>query len=176
MKTIQINQCTQEDLEWLPGVGAATAEKIIEARPIEARTDLEQVVPPSAWLKIQDAAVEFDFSDGRPDEPTLEEVEAALEKALTPVQPPVTLLQEPQPLTLRRVMPGQELKPGASYLCIWNVTWGPGGEAYLPADVPTQAEIQAWFEAHNMDIQFAYLYRLYNCLSLSSFLQAWVVA
>lgn len=156
MKTIQINTCTQEDLEWLPGVGAATAKKIIEARPIEARKDLEQVVPPSAWLKIQEAAVEFAFEDGKPEEPTLEEVEAALAKALTPVQPPITLLQEPQPLTLRRVMPGQELKAEASYLCVWNVCWGPGGEAFMPADEPTQAEIQAWFQAHNMDIRFAH--------------------
>ena len=156
MKTIQINQCTQEDLEWLPGVGAATAKKIIEARPIEAKTDLEQVVPPSAWLKIQEAGVEFEFGGGKPEEPTLEEVEAALEKALTPIQAPITLLQEPMPLTLRRVMPGQELKAGASYMCIWNVAWGPGGEAFLPADAPTQAEIGAWFQAHNMDIQFAH--------------------
>ena len=157
MKTIQINQCTQEDLEWLPGVGAATAKKIIEARPIEAKTDLEQIVPPSAWLKIQEAGVEFGFGDGAGDEaPTVEELEAALTKALTPVQPPITLLQEPRPLTLRRVMPGQELKSGASYMCIWNVAWGPGGETFLPADAPTQAEIAGWFENHGMNIRFAH--------------------
>jgi len=98
MKTIQINQCTQEELEWLPGVGPATAKKIIEARPIEAKTALEQIVPPSAWLKIEKAEVEFAFgTDG--EEPEEAPPPPVVEKA--PPEPPI-ILQEPEPMTLRR--------------------------------------------------------------------------
>ena len=200
MKTIEINRCTQEELEWLPGVGPATAEKIIKARPIEAVTELEQLVPPSAWLKIQEAEAEFAFGvDG--EEPLTEEEKAlmseerqkmveALQAALEipgnltadkvvqikakwqelwpeiswseipilkglPEEPPI-ILQEPEPMTLRRVLPGQELKVGAEYLCIWNMQWGPDGQAVMPTDAPTQLEIEGWFNEHDMGITFAH--------------------
>lgn len=184
MKTIQINTCTQEELEWLPGVGPATAKKIIEARPIEAKTELEQIVPPSAWLKIQEAEVEFAFEDGTLKdadgevgilelaEAELSEEEIAILKerweeawaASAPppgqsipilFEPPI-ILQEPEPLTLRRVLPGQELKSGAEYLCIWNMRWAPDGQAVMPADAPTQLEIEGWFNEHNMSVAFAH--------------------
>ena len=185
MKTIQINQCTQEELEWLPGVGPATAKKIVEARPIEEETELEQIVPPSAWLKIQEAGVEFEFGDGvlkdaeaqagilKLVEAKLSEEEIATLKerwkeawiASTPSpwqgipvlsEPPITLLQEPEPLTLRRVLPGQALKAGASYLCIWNMRWAPDGQAVTPADAPIQKEITEQLAKYGISIAFVH--------------------
>jgi len=171
MKTIQINTCTQEELEWLPGVGVKTAKKIVEARPIEAVTELEQIVPPSAWLKIQEAEVEFAFGDGKPKEPLksvpkLDEFSENEIKFYKEVlaegyvaamsEPLVILLQEPEPMTLRRVLPGQELKQEADYLCIWNMRWAADGQAHIPADAPTQVEIETWFKDHHMGLTFAH--------------------
>lgn len=174
MKTIQINQCTQEDLEWLPGVGSATARKVIEARPVKDIGELQELIPPSAWLKVQEAGVEFAFDDRKPEQTSRrgvlelgelseEQIEALKEKwaetygALATIsESPITLLQEPQPLILRRVMPGQELRPGASYICIWNMRWGPGGEAYVPRDVAVQAEVETKLKQYDIGIQFAH--------------------
>lgn len=151
MKTIQINQCTQEELEWLPGVGPATAKKIIEARPIEAKTALEQIVPPSAWLKIEGASVEFDFgADGAEPEaaPTPEPVVVKAEPAI--------ILQEPEPITLRRILAGQELTRGGSLFCIWNMRWAPDGQAVTPADAPIQKEITEQLAKYDISIAFAH--------------------
>jgi len=174
MKIIQINQCTQEDLEWLPGVGPATAKKVIEARPVQDIGELQELIPPSAWLKVQEAGAEFGFGDGESKEApkgvlelgksslSEEEIKALRETwaetygALIPGEPPITLLQEPRPLTLRRVMPGQELRPGASYICIWNMQWGPGGEAYVPRDAAVQVEVETKLKQYNIDIQFSH--------------------
>jgi hypothetical protein len=79
-----------------------------------------------------------------------------LTKTLTPVQPPITLLQEPQPLTLRRVMPGQALKQGATYICIWNMRFGPQGEAVTPRDTAVQVEVETKLLEYNVGIQFAH--------------------
>jgi DNA uptake protein ComE-like DNA-binding protein/uncharacterized protein YidB (DUF937 family) len=42
-KKININTATQEELESLPGVGAATAQKIMSARPLKSADDLEKI-------------------------------------------------------------------------------------------------------------------------------------
>jgi hypothetical protein len=173
MKTICINQCTQEDLEWLPGVGPATAKKVIEARPIQDIGALQGLIPPSAWLKIQEAGVEFAFEDGQPEEPPKgvlqlaklsdEQIEALKEKwaetygALAIIsEPPIVMQQESQPITLRRVMPGQQLKSGASYICIWNMRWGPQGEAVTPRDSAVQVEVETKLLQYSVGIQFAH--------------------
>jgi len=59
-------------------------------------------------------------------------------------------------MTLRRIVPGQELKAGTDYLCIWNMRWSADGQAHVPADVPVQVEIETWFKAHYMGIAFAH--------------------
>ena len=153
MKTIQINQCTQEELEWLPGVGQATAKKIIEARPIEAQTQLEQIVPPSAWLKIEQAGVEFAFGTGGEEPGEAPPPEPVVEKV--PSEPPI-VLQEPEPMTLRRILPGQELTKGASYICIWNMRWAPDGQAVTPADAPIQKEITEQLATYGISIAFVH--------------------
>lgn len=155
---IQVNQCAQEELEWLPGVGAKTARKIIAARPVKDTAQLEQLIPPSAWLKIQEAGAEFGFEEKADGDEhlTVEKLEAALTAALTPVEPPITLLQKPQALTLRRVMPGQALQRDSNYLCLWNVRWGPAGEAVRPQDAAIQVEIETKLRQHGVGVMFAH--------------------
>ena len=192
MKTIQINQCTQEELEWLPGVGAKTAEKVIKARPVKDVGELQQLIPPSAWLKIQEADVEFAFGTDEEEaaptaefaenleqlagllnlghlseeeatafrkrwlEQSLQLAEAASWKEIPILSEPPLILQEPEPMTLRRVLPGQELKAGAEYVCIWNMRWAPDGQAVTPADAPIQKEITEQLAKYGISIAFVH--------------------
>ena len=162
---IQINTCSLEDIKRLPGVGPATAQKVIEARPIADLAQLEQLVPPSAWLKLQEAKVEFGF--GAPgnviEVPEGESLVLNTGDSLSnvtikaaPPNPPIILQGAQQPMTLRRVLPGQQLRQGAKYLCVWNMQWGPAGEAVRPQDVAIQIEVESHLKKWGISIMFAH--------------------
>jgi len=221
---MNVNEASQEELESLPGVGPATAEKLMKARPIADRKELEGVIPPSAWLKIQEEGVEFAFGAADRDPPDNEVrgpqpegefkkfrkrpvvVEAyrtgemlaieTLEGTMTanpgdwiirgvkgelypckpdifgatytpvgdgiPISEPVVKTEGPQPMVLKRLMPGQRLRAGAEYVCLWNMRFGPQNEAWIPEDAPREVATEEWFnnEVRNkvgpMAIKFAH--------------------
>lgn len=153
MDRIQVNQVVGDVLEWLPGIGPATAKKIIEARPIETAAELEQIIPPSAWLKIQDAGLEFGF-DADIETPAPAETEVVVVGA----EPELTIVgEDAPPMTLRRVMPGGQLKTNGHYLCVWNVCWFPDGQAVGPNDANLQSQIAGRLrDRHGIVIEFAH--------------------
>jgi len=148
-----VNEATQEELEALPGVGPATAEKLMKARPVADAKELERLLPPSAWLKIQEKGMEFVFGG---DPAIAAAPPAALEVTPVAIPEPVIKMHDPNPVEMRRLVPGRELKAGAEYLCIWNTSHGPHGEAWVPEDQPVQQEIATWFETKGMTLKFAH--------------------
>ena len=167
---MNINKASKTELKELPGVGAATAQTIIDARPVTSADRLEAIVPPAAWVKLKEIELDFDArtppseeslakesaEDPTEDTFTVEDALEVLRKANHPLlaRPSTDLVRED--LTLQRIRTGDPLGEGRRYLCLWNMRWGPALEARFPNDESVQAELEGRFRELGMEVGFAH--------------------